>query len=246
MVVNNAMPGPLIQASWGDTVVVKVTNNLPLNGTTIHFHGVRQHNNNMNDGVPSLTQCPIAPGSSMTYTWVAENYGSSWWHSHFALQTWEGVFGPILVDGPSSAAYDVDLGHMMINDWTHVTVDSLYDNSENANINPATGQPYGGPQVMDTGLLNGKNVWNPPSANGTNSTTTPLSGKRLSFPNIQKGKKYRLRIVNAAIQSTYKVSLDSHTFQVIAADFVPITPYTESILPINIGKSCHFESGTVS
>jgi FtsP/CotA-like multicopper oxidase with cupredoxin domain len=135
---------------------------------------------------------------------------------------------------------------MMINDWTHVTVDSLYDNSENANINPATGQPYGGPQVMDTGLLNGKNVWNPPSANGTNSTTTPLSGKRLSFPNIQKGKKYRLRIVNAAIQSTYKVSLDSHTFQVIAADFVPITPYTESILPINIGKSCHFESGTVS
>jgi len=147
MVVNGGMPGPTIQASWGDTVVITVNNKLTLNGTSIHFHGVRQLNNNMNDGVPSITQCPIAPGSSMTYTWVAEQYGTSWYHSHFALQTWEGVFGPMIIDGPSSASYDVDLGTLMIQDWTHVTVDSLYDNAENAATNPATNATFGGPQT---------------------------------------------------------------------------------------------------
>jgi FtsP/CotA-like multicopper oxidase with cupredoxin domain len=83
------MPGPTIHASWGDTVVIKVNNQLSDNGTAIHFHGLRQKGNNMNDGVPSITQCPIPPGSSMTYTWVAENYGTSWYHSHFAIQAWE-------------------------------------------------------------------------------------------------------------------------------------------------------------
>lgn len=111
MSVNGQMPGPAIKASWGDTVVVTVNNKLDnLNGTSIHFHGIRQLNNNMNDGVPSITQCPIAPGSSMTYTWVAENYGTSWYHSHFAIQAWEGVMGPMIIDGPHSADFDEDMG----------------------------------------------------------------------------------------------------------------------------------------
>jgi FtsP/CotA-like multicopper oxidase with cupredoxin domain len=233
MVVNGGMPGPLIHASWGDTVVVKVTNHLTKNGTSIHFHGLRQLNNNMNDGVPSLTQCPTPPGSSMTYTWVAEQYGTTWWHSHFAIQTWEGVFGPIIIDGPSTAAYDTDLGTLIVQDWTHRTVDSMYQMAENAAINPDTGAPFGGPQTMDTGLLNGKNVWIP--ATTSNTTVAPTSGERTAFQNIVHGKKYRLRIINTSIQSTYKISIDGHSFQVIEADLVPIVPYSTNILNINIG-----------
>jgi len=62
------------------------------------------------DGVASITQCPTAPGSSTTYTWKATQYGSSWYHSHFAFQAWDGVFGPIVIQGPASANYDVDAG----------------------------------------------------------------------------------------------------------------------------------------
>jgi FtsP/CotA-like multicopper oxidase with cupredoxin domain len=244
MVVNGGMPGPLIEANWGDTVVVKVTNNLSSpNGTSIHFHGVRQLNNAMNDGVPSITQCPIAPGSSMTYTWIAEQYGTSWWHSHFALQTWEGVFGPMIIHGPSTTGYDEDLGTLIVQDWTHRTVDSMYELAENATANPAgpPGATFGGPQTMDTGLLNGKNIWIPPTTNSTNSTSstnsTAPSGSRTEFKGMVPGLKYRLRIINAAIQSTYKVYIDNHSFQVIQTDFVPIVPYTTSILNINIGMS---------
>lgn len=35
-------------------------------------------NNNINDGVNGITECPIPPGSSKTYEWRAEQYGSSW------------------------------------------------------------------------------------------------------------------------------------------------------------------------
>jgi len=232
LLVNGGMPGPTISASWGDTVVVTVKNSLQDNGTSIHFHGVRQLNNNMNDGVPSLTQCPIAPGQSMTYTWVADNYGTSWYHSHFALQTWEGVFGPIVIVGPSSAPYDTDLGTFMLQDWTHVTVDSMYDLAQNATPIPGslTGATYGGPQSMDNGLINGKNTWNDA---GALSTTV---GERLEAGTFTAGSSYRLRIVNAAIQSTFAFSIDGHSLSVIAADFVPIKPYQTDVLWINIGQ----------
>lgn len=48
------------------------------NGSSLHFHGIRQLNTSQMDGVASVTQCPIAPGDSYTYTWKASQYGSSW------------------------------------------------------------------------------------------------------------------------------------------------------------------------
>lgn len=59
MAINRSIPGPAIEANWGDEVVVHVTNLLEDNGTTIHFHGIRQLNNNVYDGVPGVTQSPI-------------------------------------------------------------------------------------------------------------------------------------------------------------------------------------------
>ncbi|KAF2423419.1 hypothetical protein EJ08DRAFT_451466 [Tothia fuscella] len=233
MLVNGKMPGPPIKASWGDTVVVTVNNKLQNNGTSIHFHGIRQLNNNMNDGVPSITQCPIAPGQSMTYTWVAENYGTSWYHSHFAIQAWEGVMGPIIIDGPQTADYDVDAGVFQIQDWSHFTVDSRYDRAQDATL--------GGPVRLDTGLINGKNIWLGDAQDPTKfkavgkrydlSTDGPGGGIRFS-----PGKKYLLHVINSGIQSTYKFYLDGHSFTVIANDFVPIVPYKTNILNINIGQ----------
>ena len=220
LLVNGQMPGPTIEANWGDTVVVTVNNKLTNNGTSIHFHGLRQNLTNEYDGVPSITQCPIAPGESMTYTWVATNYGTSWYHSHFAIQTWDGVQGPIIIHGPTSQSYDVDAGMIVLQDWSHATVDSMYDAAEDA----ATG----GPRTMDNGLINGQNTW----GNGTNAT-----GSRFVLDTeFVSGQSYLLRIVNTAIQSTYKFYIDGHNMTVISTDFVPITPYETNILNINIGK----------
>lgn len=39
---------------------ITVKNNLTnFNGTSIHWHGIRQHNTNWMDGVAGVTECPI-------------------------------------------------------------------------------------------------------------------------------------------------------------------------------------------
>lgn len=42
MVFNGSIPGPLIEADWGDDLVIHVVNNIPDNGTAIHWHGSEQ------------------------------------------------------------------------------------------------------------------------------------------------------------------------------------------------------------
>ncbi|KAF2135901.1 multicopper oxidase [Aplosporella prunicola CBS 121167] len=217
------MPGPLIEANWGDTVRVTVINQMQDNGTTIHFHGIRQNHTNQYDGVPSITQCPIPPGEQMTYVFTATSYGSSWYHSHFALQTWEGVYGPINIYGPSSAEYDVDAGHIFLQDWSHETVDTLYARSQS----PVTEEGARAP-AMDNGLINGMNTWGP---DGSFNQT----GKRFEM-NVVKGKSYLLRLVSVGIQSSFKFYIDGHKLKVISTDFTPIVPYETDILDINIGQ----------
>lgn len=219
MVINGSIPGPTIIADWGDTVVVHVTNSLTssTNGTSVHFHGIRQNYTNQNDGVVSITQCPTPPGSSITYTWKAVQYGSSWYHSHYGLQAWEGLFGGILINGPATANYDEDLGHVFLNDWDHQTVDELYTAAETT-----------GPPLLDNGLINGTNVYGEDGA--ANQT-----GYRWNAT-LNEGTSYRLRLVNAAVDTHWKFMIDNHTLQVIAMDFVPIVPYDTTVLDIAIGQ----------
>ncbi len=48
---------------------------------------------------------------------------------------------------------------------------------------------------------------------------------------VQKGRKYRLRLINISSDSFFRVSLDNHVMQVMTSDFIPIKPfYTETLL----------------
>ncbi|ORY70450.1 Cupredoxin [Pseudomassariella vexata] len=213
MAVNGSIPGPTLFADWGDTVVVHVINSLTTsqNGTSIHFHGIRQNYTSDQDGVVSITQCPTAPGSTLTYTWKAMQYGSTWYHSHFALQAWQGIFGGIIINGPATANYDEDKGMLFLNDWDYSTVDELYAEAEAS-----------GPPTLDTGLINGTNIGD---TGGYRFNTSFVSGT-----------SYRMRLVNAAVDTHFKFSIDNHTMQVIASDLVPITPYNTTVLDIGMGQ----------
>lgn len=219
LTVNGSIPGPTIEADWGDTVVVHVTNSLGdvTNGTSIHWHGIRQNWTNQMDGVSSITQCPTAPGDSYTYTWKAEQYGTTWYHSHWALQAWEGIFGGIVINGPASANYDEDMGIVFLNDWSHQTVDELYLLDE-----------QNGPQTLDNGLINGTNVYG-------DDDSSDQTGSRFEYT-WTSGTSYRMRLVNGAIDTHWKVMLDNHTMTVIAADLVPIVPYETTVLNVAIGQ----------
>lgn len=65
--INGKWPCPKMEATVGDTVVVNLRNNLGNETTGMHFHGIRQYGSPEMDGPVSATQCSIPPGKSLTY-----------------------------------------------------------------------------------------------------------------------------------------------------------------------------------
>lgn len=76
--VNGQWPCPKIEATVGDTVIVNINNKLGNQTTGIHFHGINQISTPDMDGPSGVTQCPVPPGSSVKYQWVADTAGSYW------------------------------------------------------------------------------------------------------------------------------------------------------------------------
>ncbi|KAI9744648.1 MAG: hypothetical protein M1818_002177 [Claussenomyces sp. TS43310] len=148
---------------------------------------------------------------SITYTWRATQYGTTWYHSHFDLQAWEGVLGGIIINGPATADYDKDAGVVFLNDWTHETADALYSSAEAS-----------GPPTLDNGLINGTNVYGD-------------LGTRFAMT-VTAGESYRIRLINGAIDTHFKFMIDGHNLTVISADLVPIVAYSTQVLSIGMGQ----------
>ena len=52
------LPGPAIQVCKGDSILVTVENSLhTFEGTSIHWHGLKQKGTPQMDGVAMITQC---------------------------------------------------------------------------------------------------------------------------------------------------------------------------------------------
>ena len=225
MLINGQFPGPTIEANWGDTISVTVTNQLGDEGTALHWHGMLQHATNFNDGVPGVTQCPIAPGQTYTYMFQASSYGTTWYHAHFSAQYTAGLYGAIIIHGPTdNAQYDVDLGPVMLTDYYYPdyykTVQEVMS-TDVTKISPAS----------DNNLINGKGIANCSAVAGS---CTPNAG--LSTFQFQTGKTHRLRLINAGTEAIQKFSIDNHELTVMAVDFTPVVPYKVTVVTLAIGQ----------
>ncbi|KAF2654402.1 multicopper oxidase [Lophiostoma macrostomum CBS 122681] len=214
MLINNQYPGPVLRATWGDTLVVNVKNSLDNNGTGIHWHGLRQLNSCQNDGVPGVTECPIAPGKSRQYVFKLTQFGTTWYHSHWASQYAEGVWGTLIIDGPATWNYDYDLGTLPLNEWYYIPGFTANEQAQHSKF---------GPPKPDNILVNGTHV----NADG---------GGSYYKMTVKKGKKYRIRLINTSVDTTFHVSFDGHPFQVMTSDFVPVKSFPATQLTLNIGQ----------
>ncbi|MDQ3950505.1 MAG: multicopper oxidase family protein, partial [Gemmatimonadota bacterium] len=93
---NGQWPGPLIRVDRAATIVVNFTNRIDL-PTAVHWHGIRL--DNRFDGVPHITQDPVAPGGSFRYVVHFPDAGIYWYHPHHRedIQQDLGLYGNLLV-----------------------------------------------------------------------------------------------------------------------------------------------------
>ncbi|KAF5677530.1 laccase [Fusarium heterosporum] len=224
ILVNGQFPGPLIEANWGDTVQVTVRNELEDEGVSLHWHGILQKSSPWEDGVPGVTQCPIPPKRSFTYSWIADLYGTSWYHSHYSAQVAAGLFGPLVVYGPGERDdYDIVV---ILNDWYHAEYFDLVEQVM---------KPNGGVVFSDSNLINGKMNFNCSNkAPGDNTRCNNNAG--ISKFRFERGKTHRLRLINPSAEAMQRFSIDGHTMRVIANDFVPVEPYDTKVVTLGVGQ----------
>jgi len=93
---NGTVPGPTLVADDGDKVAIVLHNNLP-ESTSIHFHGLQTPN--AMDGTTDVTQDPVKPGETFTYSFVAHGPAVGMYHSHHdaVKQVPNGLAGAFLV-----------------------------------------------------------------------------------------------------------------------------------------------------
>jgi len=175
------------------------------------------------DGAGGVTECPIPPGKSKTHTFRAVQYGTAWYHSHFSGQYGNGVLGAIVISGPASANYDIDLGALQVTDWYLASINAIAARVNNP-FNPFIPGFPGSPPNSDNVLFNGKNI-NPAGAGGSYQKFT-----------LTPGKKHLVRLINTSVQHAFTLSLANHNFQIVATDMVPITPVTATSVFVGIGQ----------
>ncbi|PYH89332.1 multicopper oxidase [Aspergillus ellipticus CBS 707.79] len=103
--INDEWPLPLLNFTKGDLVIAYVTNRLGNESTSMHWHGLYQNGTNEMDGPPGITQCGIAPNSTMIYNFTIEQTGTYWYHSHTKGQYPDGLRQALLITDP-----DEDVG----------------------------------------------------------------------------------------------------------------------------------------
>jgi manganese oxidase len=112
---NGSCPGPTIQIQQGDRVRVIFENHLP-ESTTVHWHGLELPIDQ--DGVPWISQQPVAPGEKYVYEFTVHQEGTFFYHSHGAMQEMLGMLGFFIAhpEKPYLPYVDHDYG-IILQEW---------------------------------------------------------------------------------------------------------------------------------
>lgn len=190
------LPGPEIRVRQGERLRIAVENALD-EETTVHWHGVRVPN--AMDGVPHLTQQPIAPGEAFAYEFEAVDAGTFWYHPHQRSfeQVGRGLYGPLIVEEADPVRVDRDLT-WVLSDWRLIKTAEMREDFGNRHDMMHNGR------VGNTVTINGR----VPDA----------------FP-ARKGERIRLRLINAANARIFGLDFGSHKPVIIALDGQPAEPH---------------------
>ncbi|KAF8405244.1 hypothetical protein HHK36_010145 [Tetracentron sinense] len=252
--VNGMFPGPTVYVREGDRVLIRVTNHAQYN-ISIHWHGLKQFRNGWVDGPAYITQCPIKTGNSYTYDLkVTGQRGTLWWHAHI-LWLRATVYGAIVIMPKEGTPFPFPRPNSEVNlllvaiilrcgvgEWWNNDVEKIEKQGSKLGVPP---------NMSDAHTINGKP-----------GPLFPCSEKRkkycqnsikINFPShrfagkslrsdtfvmeVEQGKTYLLRIINAALNDELFFAIAGHNMTVVEIDAVYTKPFTTQALIITPGQT---------
>jgi len=203
---NGSVPGPELRFRQGERLRLEVENALGAD-TTVHWHGIRLPN--AMDGVPGVTQKPIAKGARFVYEFDLPDAGTFWYHPHLGSpeQLARGLYGALVVEEREPPAVDRDLV-WVLSDWRLDREARIVENFANP---------------MDAS-----------HAGRIGNTVTVNGAIRESFE-VRAGERIRLRLVNASNARIYALEFEGHEPALIALDGHPVAPRREARIALGPG-----------
>src|SRR5262245_54425194 len=121
---NGTIPGPEIRLKEGDLFRVLVENRLTDSPTSIHWHGLLDPA--AMDGVPDISNAPIAPGRMYVYEYPIRQSGTYWYHSHVGLQEQQGCYGAFIIEPAHEPLRTEHDAVILLGDWLHRSPDEVF------------------------------------------------------------------------------------------------------------------------
>ncbi|MDH6247460.1 multicopper oxidase family protein [Mycobacterium sp. OTB74] len=229
----DVIPGPLIRANVGDQVAVTVTNHLD-HPTSVHWHGIALRNDM--DGADPAT-ANIDAGQSFTYRFSAPHSGTYWAHPHTGLDADYGLYLPVIIDEPRERGdYDAEW-IVVLDDWTDSIGQSpqqIFDGLRGQQMGQMPGMgsmpTMGG--VGSSSLLGG-------DAGDVRYPFYLINGRVPAAPTsftAKPGQRIRIRLINAASDTAFRVALAGHAMTVTHTDGYPVVPTEVDAVLMGMGE----------
>jgi CopA family copper-resistance protein len=230
--LNGTIPAPLIRLREGQNVRLIVDNQLD-EDTSIHWHGLIVPF--QMDGVPGISFPGIRARSTFVYEFPLRQSGTYWYHSHSGLQEQAGHYGPMIVDpaGAEPAAYDRE--HVIVlSDWSFMHPHRIFSRLKQEggffNRQRETLLRERSEQLSaEDRQMFARMRMDPSDISDVTEAAYTLLINGHSFGEnwtglFRPGERVRLRIINAAAQTTFNFRIPGLPMTLVATDGINMRP----------------------
>ncbi|KAJ1414063.1 Multicopper oxidase, type 1 [Sesbania bispinosa] len=211
ILINGQFPGPEINSTSNNNVVVNIFNNLD-EPVLFTWSGIQHRKNSWQEGTLGA-QCPIAPGTNYTYHFqVKDQIGSYFYYPTTGLHRAAGGFGGLRIFSrlliPVPYADPADEYWVLIGDWfakSHTTLKKFLD----------SGRSLGRPDGV---LINGK------------------TGSLEPQYTMEPGKTYKYRICNVGLKDSLNFRIQGHPMKLVEMEGSHVVQNSYDSLDVHVGQ----------
>lgn len=237
--VNGQIPMPTLHFTEGDTAIIRVHNKMH-HETSIHWHGLIVPNEQ--DGVPYLTTAPIKSHKTHTFSFVLNQNGTYWYHSHTMLQEQVGMYGALVIHKRNEKPENEEV--VLLSDWSdenpHQIERSLHYATDWYMVKKNSVQSYTeaiGEGKLKTKFNNELKRMHAMDVSDVYYEKFLVNGKdSIERKQYKPGEKVRLRVINGSASTYFWLTYSGGKITVVASDGMDVEPVEVDRLIIGVSE----------